>query len=154
MNTPVTSFRRSSALARPLAGFTLVEVALSVAIAAVAMMGLLSMAMIAMQWGRTAVDETIVGTIAEDVFTDLKANNINYSSVVTTTKDYDRDGNPVPPSTLNPFYRCLITVSNVPPAGFAAQVKLQFLWPNVNSFANAPNTNTFVSLIANYTPYP
>ena len=147
MNTPVTSFRRSSALARPLAGFTLVEVALAVAIASVAMMGLLSMAMIGMQWGRTAVDETIVGTIAEDVFTDLKANP--YSSLANATKDYDRDGNPGGTA----FYRCIITVSNVPPVGFATQVKLQFVWPNVNNFANAPNTNIFVSLIANYTPY-
>jgi uncharacterized protein (TIGR02598 family) len=138
-------------------GFTLVEVALATAVAAVALMGLLGLAMIAMRWGRNAVDETIVGTIAEDVFTDMKAGG--YASLpgyvsANSPKDYDREGNPGTPA----YYRCYIAVSNLAPIGVASpdvlrQVQLTFVWPNVNDFANAPNTNVFLTRIANLRPY-
>jgi prepilin-type N-terminal cleavage/methylation domain-containing protein len=155
-----TPFKLSASFACVRHGFTLVEVTLAVAIAAVALMGMLAMLTSGLRMGRRSVDDTLVATLAQDVCANLRANagtgpNWNFrnlSNAVYQTTDYDRESLP----SGTPYYRCTAYVTELYESKLA-RVTLVVVWPNVNAgggdFSGAPNTNTFYTEIVNLQPY-
>lgn len=147
-------------VARARHGFTLVEVTLALAIAAVALMGMLAMLTSGLRLGRRSVDDTLVATLAQDVFATLRKDAgtgptwsfYSLTNAAYLTADYDRDS--LPGGT--PYYRCTAYVTELSPSKLA-RVSLVVVWPNVNNgggaFSGAPNTNTFYTEIANREPY-
>jgi uncharacterized protein (TIGR02598 family) len=133
-------------------GFTLVEVALAVAIAAVALTALLGVAIQALRTGRRGVDDSVVATIASDLFAGLRAGS--YDSLSSTTAVYDSKGDvPSAPDYRGDYFRCYTVVTSYSaPAdslsNYYKRIELRFTWPSPTNNYPSPCTNSFYTLVS------
>ena len=147
--------RRRLHLQRP-AGFTLVEVSFSVAIAAIALLALLGLAMVGLRAGRNAASDTAVGTIAQDVFSDLRCQTFaGLDGYNNSDRYYDVTGLPQGSTGYQgDYFRCRILITSWPSAAdnysnYLKRVMLRFTWPQV---ATPPNTNQYVTVFPKLDP--
>jgi Tfp pilus assembly protein PilV len=113
------------------------------AVAAVALMGLLAMATMGMRYGRLAVDDTMTGTIAQDLFAEWRVKDFPLPADI---RWYNRDGGPS--GLADALYQCQIRVYDSAPTGFVKTVELVFVWPKVNDFAASPRTNRYFTNVS------
>jgi uncharacterized protein (TIGR02598 family) len=156
-------------LRRNQSGFTLVEVTLAIAVALIGIVAVLGLLPQGMQSARSAVDNTITATIAEGIFSQLRAGSFSQEEIC---RDPACSSQPAPPlkldlnnqltiqngATLN--YDQTGTITNVSASYYQAQlssqplgsglaeVQVQLVWPAFNLANHAPpNTNIFSTLI-------
>ncbi len=137
--------------------FTLVEVALALAITSfgiVAVLGLLPGGLTA---ARNAADSTITATIVQDMFSTLRQQSftnttlwgMNYSLAnagSATASYFDQAGNQTNASGPSSYYQ--ITVTNLRVSTSMTMVKAMVVWPAQS--ATPMNTNIYTTTIANY----
>lgn len=85
-------FTQESHRARRVFAFSLIEVTIAMAIAAVAIIALLGMFPAAMMAGRDAVDQTAVGTVLEDVHERIEGSDLTAGTVPGSPFFYDEQG--------------------------------------------------------------
>jgi uncharacterized protein (TIGR02598 family) len=126
-------------------GFTLVEVSLAMAVGTFALISLLAMAMLGMRMGRLAVDDTVSGTVAQDLFAEWRMKD--FAAATNDVRYYDKEGVPNATGSAQ-YYKCAVLTYDAVPSNYVKTVELVFVWPNVNSFASSPNTNRYFTRIA------
>jgi uncharacterized protein (TIGR02598 family) len=154
--------RRSRALSVPpranSAGFTLVEIVLSLAIIAVLFVGLIGLLPAGLSASRGAVDATVVGTVVEDVQNRLRGEHLLPGPASFSPAYYDEDGVyiPSPDGSVRRFYRADVAISawQKPPVNTSGlrPITVAISWP-VNASGEAPAaSNSKVRLSFAVTP--
>lgn len=146
-------------------GFTLIEVMLALAVAAIGMVAVLGLLPQGMQSARSAADNTISATIANNIFgrirsqsfkkvdfVDLEGNNTTYdlSASGNVTLYFDHRG--VPTNTLgganNYYFRANVEFQHAS-SGSLTTVIATLVWPALATHP-PPNTNIFITSVAAY----
>jgi uncharacterized protein (TIGR02598 family) len=138
------------------AGFTLVEVTLAMAAAVVALTALLGLLVVGHDASRSATDATLVATIAQDMFQDIRSQSFAAVNVTGTSRNLQTfngldgtlyfDGDGYDATAANARYRCKIFFQPDSALDQLSRVRLEIVWP---SLAAAPaNTNYFYFRVA------
>ncbi len=159
MKTPPHSLRRHRS------GFTLVEVTLAIAVAMIGIVAVLGLLPQGMQSARSAVDNTITATIAENIFSQLRvgsfANNVICKDANCTgtlafhlnvseagSLNYDQSGLPTNTNGGLSYYLVNLTATNTPGNANLTLVQATIVWPAYTK--SPPNTNIFTTAITWY----
>lgn len=133
------------------AGFSLVEVALSLAILAVAMVGVLSLLPVGLDSARQVQAEAVMANLVRASLSDFATNgwsaaafaNITQSTnEVVQTERYTADGRPVPATAVSVTDRAYFRLEYLPVliATNSARYCLRLAWPEeaINANPNSP----------------
>jgi uncharacterized protein (TIGR02598 family) len=130
----------------------LVEVVLSIGIVAVALMGLLGMLLYGHKQSRCVVDDSAVGSFANDLLAEMRT--ANWNTLASVERTIDREGrDPSQTDYAGDHYRALITVQSftgVPATSYSnylKRVELRIVWPSPSAAFAAPNTNYYHVLV-------
>lgn len=144
---------------RSTAGFTLVEICIALGVVVVGIMAVLGLLGSGLQSSRAAADNCFPVMIAQDIFSQCRANYKSYSapqdlssSVPSEQIYYPISGPPSTNSAAASYYIAVVTYSPPPPPLTQAQmtkVTVQVYWPyNPLTAPNYLRTNTFITQIA------
>jgi hypothetical protein len=133
--------------------FTLVEVTLALAAAIIGIVALMGLIVVSHRAARTAADDTIVATIVQDIFTDLRRQpftggpGYNLAGAGTDTLYFDANGFDASSGPAgNQYYRLHLEYGPDYATGSLAIVRAVVVWPSAST---APaNTNVFVTKVA------
>ena len=142
-------------------GFSLIEVALAMAIMAVGFIAIIGLIPQGVSASRSAADNTISATLVHDIFNTIRSQpfgTVKLGSFGFGTYDltvsgsgsayFDQSGF-APASAADNYYKVtlnFITQSPVPSSLVVATVT----WPAKSATTLPPNTNTFTTLVAHY----
>jgi uncharacterized protein (TIGR02598 family) len=138
-----------------------VEVALAVGVTIVAITGLLAIMVVGMGVARDATDDTLVATIAQDIFNDIRSQPFNSVTMAGPSRNletftgldgtlyFDGQGYGVPPA--NAYFRCELRYSSVAPTGHLAGAHLTIYWPAPSTVSAPLFTNSFYTRVARAT---
>jgi hypothetical protein len=139
---------------------------LALAAATIALVALLSVVGSALKTVRSASDETLTTTMAQDLFSDIRrqsfddvvvcsgvdlgsclpSRNLATFSGAAGNLYYDAQGNGVV-DPAKAYFRCQVHFEQLPPTGALSSVRLMFLWPAPSSVTNPVNTNIFLTRV-------
>ena len=142
--------------------FTLIEVMIAVAVVTLGIVAVLGLIPVGLKSARDAADNTLAATIAQDIFSQLRARPFgpitiytNCENTLFTTVDltgsgqaswsYTQDGY-LPCAAATPYYRVALAYANTIPS--LSRVTATVVCPAQS--ANPPNINIFVTEIAQY----
>ena len=158
--------------------FSLVEVAIALAVLAVGLLAIMGLFPQGLQASRDAADNTIAATIVQDLFSRIRSQPFNTAFTICTdqyppgdpnypgckpsgiipplspnsvnTLTFDQDGFITNTTTANPQYRAYYraVVYWGAPVGGVLPITVQICWPALT--ATPVNTNTFFTEIAQY----
>jgi uncharacterized protein (TIGR02598 family) len=127
--------------------FSLVEIVLAIGIVSFALMAMLGLVSVSLQSDRSSASDTDLAALSQQVISTLRSQP--FTNLSGTNFFFDSDGS-LTTNSSGAVYECAVTLTADPllPAASFKNARLQFTWPV--SATNRPNTNVFLSGIANY----
>ena len=130
-------------------GFSLVEVTLALAIMAIGLIAIIGMIPQGVQSSRDAADNTLVATIAHDAFSEMRRQALTTWPPGLPDVYYDAAGTNIPTQPQDRYFHIKAT-SQAGAVPNLLVVAATITWPDKGTAVKPPNTNVFVTSIANY----